>query len=288
MRVGTSPLRITDRPSPNHGARRGGALPDMVVLHYTAMDSGRAAADRLCDPALEVSAHYLVARDGAVLALVPEERRAWHAGLSGWGGVADVNSRSIGIELDNPGHALGYPPFPEPQMAALEALLAGIMERWAIPPERIVGHACIAPGRKIDPGEKFDWRRLARGGLSVWLDAPPGDAASRDGPGCAADEAPGSADASRFLAAARRFGYPVDGCGTGDTGDTGGDCGGGWTGDLRAVWRSFVMRFRPHEAGGGPHAAAIRHLEALATRWPAGGAAAAPPAGQGRDGGVSR
>jgi N-acetylmuramoyl-L-alanine amidase len=233
---------IGERRSPNWGVRRAGARPDMVVLHYTAMAGAAAAGDRLCDPGSEVSAHYLVAADGAVLALVPEELRAWHAGASAWGGVKDVNSRSIGIELDNPGHHLGYPPFPEPQMTALESLLRDIVTRWSIPPERVVGHACVAPGRKIDPGEKLDWRRLARRGLAAWLDAP----AAGQGP----------ADAARFRAAAREFGYPVDD-------------GEGWTDALRAVWQSFAMRFRPHEARAGPNAGGVRHLEGLAARWPA-------------------
>ena len=234
-------LRISERRSPNFGARRGGARPDMVVLHYTGMESAAAAADRLCDPGAEVSAHYLVDLDGAVLALVPEEMRAWHAGASAWGGVVDVNSRSIGVELVNPGHALGYLPFPEPQMAALEALLDGILRRWQIPPERVLGHGCIAPGRKIDPGEKLDWRRLARRGLAVWLD------------GAATDGRP--ADPARFRAAARAFGYRVDEA-------------EGWTDPLRTVWRSFAMRFRPQDAGAAPHGAGVEHLESLAARWP--------------------
>lgn len=241
-------LRIFGRRSPNCGPRRGGVLPDMVVLHYTAMDGAAAAADRLCDPAAEVSAHYLVAVDGAVLALVPEELRAWHAGASAWGAVRDVNSRSVGVELDHPGHHLGYPPFPEPQMAALERLLAGVVSRWAIRPERVVGHACIAPGRKIDPGEKFDWRRLARRGLAVWPDAQP----------CTCPPGGLPADAGRFRAAARAFGYPVDDA-------------EGWTGSLRAVWRSFAMRFRPQDAHAAPHEGGIRQLEALAARWPVAG-----------------
>ena len=243
-------LPVAERRSPNCGPRRDGARPDMVVLHYTAMTSALAAADRLCDPEAAVSAHYLVAADGAVLALVPEELRAWHAGASAWGGVTDVNSRSIGIELDNPGHHLGYPPFPEPQMAALEALLTGILARWAIPPERVVGHACIAPGRKIDPGEKLDWRRLARRGLSVWLDeAGPG------GPAWTAAPDGSAADASRFREAARAFGYAAD-------------AAEGWTPAICAVWRSFAMRFRPWRAGTPPDAAGVRHLEGLAGRWP--------------------
>lgn len=154
----------TPHPSPNFGPRRGGAVPDMVVLHYTAMDSAAAACDRLCAAEFEVSAHYLISETGEVFALVDETQRAWHAGSGQWGAVTDVNSHSIGIELAN----TGFAPFPEPQMAALERLLAGIMQRWAIPAERVIGHSDMSPGRKIDPGARFDWFRLARSGLSVW------------------------------------------------------------------------------------------------------------------------
>ncbi|QIE54098.1 N-acetylmuramoyl-L-alanine amidase [Pikeienuella piscinae] len=152
--------------SPNHNARRLGQ-PDMVVIHYTGMKTAAAARARLCDPGAEVSAHWLIDLDGGSEALVPEDRRAWHAGVSSWEGESDVNSRSIGIELVNPGVEHGYHPFPEPQMAALERLLAGIMARWSIEPRNVVGHEDVAPGRKIDPGEKFDWARLARRGLSA-------------------------------------------------------------------------------------------------------------------------
>lgn len=150
--------------SPNFGERRGGARPDLIVIHYTAMASCAEARDRLCDPSAEVSAHYLISERGEVEALVPEAARAWHAGTGAWGRLTDVNSRSIGIELANPGDA----PFPEPQMAALERLVAGIKARWHIPPERVIGHSDMAPGRKRDPGPRFDWRRLALQGLSVW------------------------------------------------------------------------------------------------------------------------
>ena len=159
-------MKPTLHPSPNFGERRDGVIPDMVVLHYTAMDSAAAALDRLSTPEAEVSAHYLISEAGEVYSLVPEEMRAWHAGAGQWGMVADVNSRSIGIEIAN----TGFAPFPEPQMLALEVLLHGIMRRWAIRPERIIGHSDMAPGRKIDPGLRFDWRRLALGGLSVWPD----------------------------------------------------------------------------------------------------------------------
>ncbi len=152
--------------SPNHDARRLGP-PDMVVIHYTGMKTAEAARERLCDPAAKVSAHWLIDLDGRAEQLVDEGRRAWHAGVSSWGGESDVNSRSIGIELVNLGHEHGYHPFPEPQMRALEALLRAILARWPVRPENVVGHEEVAPGRKIDPGPKFDWARLARQGLAA-------------------------------------------------------------------------------------------------------------------------
>ncbi|QLL42190.1 N-acetylmuramoyl-L-alanine amidase [Sulfitobacter pontiacus] len=148
--------------SPNHGPRRNGLRPSLIVLHYTAMDSAEAACARLCDPAAEVSAHYLITGKGETVQLVPEDQRAWHAGAGEWRGQDDINSRSIGIELDNRGNH----PFSEPQMVTLETLLRGIMERWSIPPEGVIGHSDMAPGRKIDPGPRFDWPRLARQSLA--------------------------------------------------------------------------------------------------------------------------
>ncbi|MDZ4089183.1 MAG: N-acetylmuramoyl-L-alanine amidase [Tabrizicola sp.] len=170
-------------PSPNFGERRGRGRVELVVLHYTAMPSCAAALDRLCDPAAEVSAHYLIDGDGTVLSLVEEAARAWHAGAGEWSGADDVNSRSIGIELAN----TGRDPFAEPQMTALERLLAGILDRHALPPKAVIGHSDMAPDRKGDPGPRFDWRRLALQGLSVWPElAEPGD----------------------FRADLRAFGYP--------------------------------------------------------------------------------
>ncbi|MGP6085836.1 N-acetylmuramoyl-L-alanine amidase [Antarctobacter jejuensis] len=160
-------------PSPNFGDRRGVSAPDMVVLHYTAMQSAEAARDWLCTPESEVSCHYVIAEDGRLWQLVRDEDRAWHAGRGCWGAVRDVNSHSIGIELAN----TGFHPFPEPQMRVLEHLLAGLLARWSIPPERVVGHSDTALGRKTDPGGRFDWRRLARRGLAVW---PEGEAREVD------------------------------------------------------------------------------------------------------------
>jgi N-acetyl-anhydromuramyl-L-alanine amidase AmpD len=154
-----------DTPSPNWNERK---LPvSMVVLHYTGMKSAQDALDRLCDPAAEVSAHYLIEEDGTVHRLVAEDKRAWHAGRSYWRGITDVNSASVGIELVNPGHTLGYRPFPEAQMEALIPLLAGIMARHNIAPANVVGHSDVAPVRKIDPGELFEWEVLARYGLAL-------------------------------------------------------------------------------------------------------------------------
>ncbi|WP_236638464.1 N-acetylmuramoyl-L-alanine amidase [Mangrovicoccus ximenensis] len=150
-------------PSPNFGPRRGGAVPDMVVLHYTAMESAGEALERLCSPPHEVSSHYLIGADGTLWQLVAEEARAWHAGQGSWGGAADVNSRSIGIELDNRGKGS----FAVAQLEALERLLAEILARWSIPPERVIGHQDMAPGRKQDPGRYFPWPRLARKGLQT-------------------------------------------------------------------------------------------------------------------------
>jgi N-acetylmuramoyl-L-alanine amidase len=140
----------------------------MLVLHYTGMKTAAAALNRLCDPACAVSAHYLIEEDGLIWRLVAEDRRAWHAGLSFWAGERDVNSRSIGIELANPGHGPDYRPFAEPQIAALENLCREILSRHLIPPHRVLAHSDIAPARKIDPGELFDWRRLAAAGIGLW------------------------------------------------------------------------------------------------------------------------
>lgn len=214
-------------PSPNHGDRRGGARPTLVVLHYTAMQSAEEALRRLCAPEFEVSAHYLVGEDGTVYQLVAEDRRAWHAGVSAWGPVTDVNSASIGIELANPGDA----PYGEPQMTALERLLADILRRHALPPEAVIAHSDCAPGRKIDPGPKFDWRRLALSGLSVWPEAghppPAGD---------------------RLLRDLKAFGYTAEA-------------------PPEALLAAFRLRFRP--GAEGPPAAEDRAMAAdLARRFP--------------------
>lgn len=221
-------MKITDHPSASFGPRRGGVLPSIVVLHYTAMVSAQAALDRLCDPDIDVSAHYLIGRDGEVFRLVDEAQRAWHAGAGSWGPVTDVNSHSIGIELDN----TGAQPFPEPQMAALESLLPGILSRWAIPPARVIGHSDMAPTRKSDPGVKFDWRRLALGGLSVWPGRDLSDSGSNE---------------QAFQSAATQFGYPE--------------------GDQKTRLSAFRQRFRPY-ASGPINATDLAMIQDIAERFP--------------------
>lgn len=212
-------MRTIERPSPNHGPRPADGRVDMLVIHYTGMRSAAEALDRLCDPEAEVSAHYLIERDGTVHRMVDESRRAWHAGRAWWQGETDVNGRSIGIELENPGHEWGYLPFPDAQMAALVVLCRGILARHPIPPGRIVGHSDVAPRRKLDPGELFDWKGLAAAGIGLWpegLDAPVG------GPAPISE-----ADAWAALAA---FGYE--------------------TTDPAATVAAFQRRFRPARADG--------------------------------------
>jgi N-acetylmuramoyl-L-alanine amidase len=233
-------VRILAHPSPNFGERRGGARPSLVVLHYTAMPSAEAALERLSAPQHEVSAHYLVAEDGRVFRLVDEAERAWHAGRARWGATTDVNSASIGIELANPGTA----PFAAPLMAALEELLADILARHGIAPEGVIAHSDCAPGRKQDPGARFDWRRLARAGLSVW----PGEetaAIQGAGPGAGQGTTP---SLPGFLADLRAFGYTAEV-------------------PPEALLAAFRLRFRP--GAGGPLSPADTDLAAaLARRYP--------------------
>lgn len=155
----------------------------MLILHYTGMQSGPAALARLCDAAAKVSAHYLVEEDGRVFRLVPEERRAWHAGISHWRGASGLNARSIGIEIVNPGHEWGYRPFPLLQMVAVAELCLGVLARHAIPARNVVGHSDVSPDRKQDPGELFDWQGLAAQGVGVWPAEPAAPASDEAVPG---------------------------------------------------------------------------------------------------------
>jgi N-acetylmuramoyl-L-alanine amidase len=161
-------MRLTDAPSPNHDDRPAGTPVDTLILHYTGMKTGAEAIARLRDPAAKVSAHYVVEEDGQVFRLVPEARRAWHAGVSHWRGATGLNGRSIGIEIVNPGHEHGYRPFPALQMAAVCDLCLAVLARHPIPARNVVAHSDIAPDRKEDPGEFFDWEGLAANGVGVW------------------------------------------------------------------------------------------------------------------------
>jgi len=201
-------------PSPNFNDRK---LPiSMVVLHYTGMRSAGEALARLCDESSQVSAHYLIDEAGQVTNLVSEDKRAWHAGSSYWRGITDVNSASIGIELANPGHEWGYRPFPERQMDALLPLLADIMDRHDIPRANVVGHSDVAPARKTDPGEYFDWRRLGQLGLALEIPKAKMNL-FYDNPGA-------------FYLAMERFGYDIT--------------------DGRAAVTAFQRRFRPEVIDG--------------------------------------
>ena len=204
--------RMIHTPSPNFGPRPASAIIDILVLHYTGMRSAAEALARLCDPVAQVSAHYVIDEDGTTHAMVPEEMRAWHAGKSEWRGGRDVNSRSIGIELVNPGHEFGYRAFPDAQIAALIELASGLLSRHPIPPRNVVGHSDVAPTRKQDPGELFLWALLATHGLGLW----PSSA-----------DAPQPDEGAALLA---RYGYDVS--------------------DLPAAIAAFQRHFRPNVVDG--------------------------------------
>ena len=191
-------MDVVDAPSPNWDARQ--APPDMVVLHYTGMQTGPAALARLRDPAAKVSAHWLVEEDGRVFSLVPEERRAWHAGVSFWRGERDVNAVSIGVEIVNPGHEHGYRPFPPAQVEAVIRLLDGLRARWDVPDARILAHSDVAPARKEDPGELFPWAELAARGHGLWAEPDPS-------PGPPLAEGEGGVGVFALQAGLHRLGY---------------------------------------------------------------------------------
>ena len=226
-----SPLATLWCPSPNFEARRGDRVPDMLILHYTGMESADAALDWLTREEAKVSAHYLVYEDGRITQMVAEEMRAWHAGQSYWAGETDLNSCSIGIEIHNPGHEFGYPDFPEAQMGAVEALCRDILGRQAIPAARVLAHSDIAPGRKRDPGERFDWERLARAGIGLWVEPAPLAGDEGFGPG---DESEAIAELQEGL---REIGYGVEVTTTFGTG-------------LEQVLVAFQRHFRPMRVDG--------------------------------------
>ncbi|MFZ1109191.1 MAG: N-acetylmuramoyl-L-alanine amidase [Rhodomicrobium sp.] len=239
-----SPLVSRIAPSPNVGERRGGALADTLILHYTGMPSCEEAIRWLASPASGVSCHYVVDTDGAITQMAPEAARAWHAGASHWMGVDDINSCSIGIEIHNPGHDLGYPDFPGSQMAAVEALCLDIIGRRRIAPRRVLGHSDVAPRRKIDPGEKFDWAGLALAGVGHWI-APAGIS------GGAALELGDSGDRALDLQKKlRAYGYGIDATGVFDEG-------------AQIAIAAFQRHFRPALVDGRADRSTVETLDAL-------------------------
>jgi N-acetylmuramoyl-L-alanine amidase len=237
-------IRVVERPSPNFSARPADAAIDTLILHYTGMQSAQAAIERLCDPVAQVSAHYVIDEDGTIHRLVDEQSKAWHAGVSAWQGSEDLNRVSVGIELVNPGHEWGYRAFPVPQLTACVALARDIVDRHDIPPWRVVGHSDVAPTRKEDPGELFDWALLARHGVGLW---PPDDEdASADAEPPLALGASGPAVAS-MQAALRGFGYACPTAGRFDAA-------------TEPVVIAFQRHFRPHALDGRFDAACRRRL----------------------------
>ena len=218
-------------PSPNFGERRNGCTPDALILHYTGMETGQSAQDWLCASESEVSSHYLVHEDGRIVQMVREADRAWHAGRGAWQGRDDVNSWSIGIEIANAGHPMGLPEFPEAQIEAVLRLGRDICRRHGIPPKRVLAHSDIAPGRKVDPGERFPWKRLAEAGLGHFVATASVSSGRVLGP---EDDGPAVEALQRLL---KRYGYNIDVSGVYDK-------------KTQTVVREFQRHFRPLEVSG--------------------------------------
>jgi len=239
-------LKIVHRASPNHGERAPGKPVDMVILHYTGMASAERAVSWLCDPESNVSAHYVVFEDGRIVQLVDEGRRAWHAGKSYWGGETDINSRSVGIEIANPGHEFGYRPFPDEQIRAVIALCQEISLRHIVPPRHVLAHSDVAPFRKIDPGELFPWQTLYEAGVGLWV--PP--ALLSEGPKLKIGERGEAVNALR--AALRAYGYELA---PGEEYDSA----------TETIVRAFQRHFRPGRVDGVADPSTVATLERIVT-----------------------
>lgn len=237
------------RVSPNFGPRVGVSAPDMIILHYTGMATGEGAESWLCNPESEVSSHYLVHEDGRIVQMVRESDRAWHAGRASWKGVADINSRSVGIEIVNPGHFLGYPDFADAQIEAVIGLCAGICARHGIPRERILAHSDVSPGRKIDPGEKFPWDRLAAAGVATPRPLPTVEGGPWIGPGATGK----TVEEVQAMLALHGYGVEITGC---------------FEPLTRAVVEAFQRRFRPCRVDGVVDAATLSILRQLLANRP--------------------
>ena len=245
------PLQQPDSPhvarlhgSPNAEPRPRGRQPNLLLFHYTGMASAAAAIGWLSEPRSKVSCHYVIDERGEITQLVSEAMRAWHAGLSRWAGETDINSISIGIEIHNPGHASGYPDFPAEQMRAVAALARDIVARWSIAPERVLAHSDVAPTRKIDPGEKFDWAWLAEAGVGHWVSPAP---VTEDCGLQLGDAGTAIAEVQDLLA---RYGYGVEAHGDFDE-------------RTRAVVAAFQRHFRPARVDGCIDQSTITTLERL-------------------------
>lgn len=237
------------RASPNFGERREGLKPEIIILHYTGMATGVGAEDWLCNPASEVSSHYLVHEDGRIVQMVREIDRAWHAGKSSWHGVTDINSQSVGIEIVNPGHQFGYKDFPPRQIASVIALCQGIVALHGIRPEMVLAHSDVAPGRKIDPGEKFPWNLLARAGVGHFVRP----ARHRGGPElCEGDQ--GEA-VDRLQSMLSRYGYGIEVTGRYDKATA-------------TVVAAFQRHFRPSKVDGVADRATVETLLRLIAALP--------------------
>ena len=236
-------MKVVERPSPNFNERLGRADADILIMHYTGMRSCEEAVARLTSAETKVSSHYTIDEDGTIYAHVPEHLRAWHAGVSSWRGASDINSRSIGIEIVNPGHEFGYRAFPDAQIDAVVRLSKAIVARHPIPARNVIGHSDIAPGRKTDPGELFPWKRLADAGLGLWVEAKSG----KNLPlarGMTGDRV------AELQSAFARFGYGVDANGSFDE----------WT---ETVVGAFQRHFRPANFDGIADAQTQAQLRAL-------------------------
>jgi N-acetylmuramoyl-L-alanine amidase len=245
-----SPLVAGLRPSPNIEPRNGGMAPSILILHYTGLPTLERSLDVLSRPDCKVSCHYVVAEDGRIIQMVAERLRAWHAGVSFWQGATDINSASIGIEIQNPGHQLGYPDFPAAQMRAVTALIRDIAARNGIAPERILAHSDVAPSRKVDPGEKFDWPGLFRDGLGHWVPPEPVDPEDRGlGIGAACAEV---GEAQALLS---RYGYGVTLNGIFDPA-------------FAFVVRAFQLHFRPARVDSRLDRSTLVTLERLVAGLP--------------------
>ena len=237
-------------PSVNYGERNKGRLPDMIVLHYTGMPDVEGAIAQLCTAGTDVSAHYIVLEDGRIVQCVPEAKRAWHAGVAVWAGEEDINSCSIGVEIVNRGHDLGYTDFPLRQTAAVIALCKGIMIRRDIPKHRVLGHSDVAPGRKKDPGEKFPWRLLADSGVGLWVEPAPIVSGTQKLLGASGEDV---LDLQKSLAS---FGYGVPLNGQYDT-------------NTMDVVAAFQRHFRPERVDGVADQSTLTTLSDLLTLMPA-------------------